>query len=344
MVILGMVSAIIPAAGTEPPAPSLHVLEFGTIAPENSYWGDIATQTAREIERKTGGGVKIRWYFGAIMGDEPEMVEKIRQESLQGAVFTLLGAGEIAREIYIFSLPFLFHGYDEADYVLAKMRSTIDKIFLENGFVNLGLVDIGFVRLFSRVPIRNEKDFGNIIGWSWSGEPLVIDTYRLLGVERFTPVKIPEVFSSLEAETVNAVFGTCYSTVGFQWHTRLKYMSAETISFSPGAILMSRNSFEALRPEHQRIVMETCRDYIPRLQELIRRDENKVCRSLSASHLEELAFDPEYLAGLRRKSRGVYYSFVDRYFPRWLLAGTLNLLQQYRIEKKSGALPIGTTP
>lgn len=318
-----------------------YLLKFGTIAPENSYWGDIAMQTARDVEARTGGKVKIRWYFGAVMGDEPEMVEKIRSGDLQGAVFTLLGAGEIAPEIYIFTLPFLFQGYDEADYVLGKMRMTIDKFFLEKGFVNLGLVDIGFVRIFSRTPIEKEEHFEAVNGWSWSGEPLVIDTYRLLGVKNFTPLSISQVLPSLQAGAINTVFGTCYSTVGLQWHTRLGYMSRETISFSPGAILVSRNAFESLPPEFQRIVRESCESPIPRLRELIRRDEERVCARLAKHHLREAAFEPGYLAQLRVKSRAIYYTFVDKYFPRWLLAGTLDLLQQYRVEKAS--LPPGGT-
>ncbi|MDD5224049.1 MAG: TRAP transporter substrate-binding protein DctP [bacterium] len=314
-------------------SPAKFVMKLGTIAPENSSWGDSAKATSRDIEEKTHGQVKITWYFGAVMGDEPDMIRKIRLGQLQGAVFTLMGAGKIAPEMKVFALPFLFNGYDEADYVLTKMAVTIDKIFLEKGFINLGLVDIGFARTFSKIPMRGEADLDKIKAWSWAGEPMVDEAYRMIGVKTFTPLPMTEVLTSLQTGLVNSVFGTCYSTLGLQWHTQVKYMTEYKTAFSPGAILVDKKVFDTLPPEYQKIVKETCQKFIPELRNMIRQDEEKACAGLKKYGIVGYDVDPEYFKKIRANALTLYDKFADQYYPRWLLAGVLNILQQYRVEK-----------
>ena len=314
-------------------AEAKHMIKLGTIAPENSSWGDTAKWTARELEKRTNGQVKIVWYFGAIMGDEPDMVRKIRLGQLQGAAFTLLGAGKIAPEMKVFALPFLFNGYEEADYVLGKMAVTIDKIFAEKGFVNLGLVDLGFARTFSKIPVRSEADFDKVKAWSWAGEPMVDKTYEMMGVKNFIPLPLPEVLTALQTGLINSVFGTCYSTVGLQWHTQVKYMTKFKAAFSPGAILLEKKVFDSLSPEYQVALRESFEKFFPDLRRMIRADEEKACEGLKKYGIKELDYDPDYLKKIRANSVNIYEKFVDQFYPRWLLAGVLNVLQQYRVEK-----------
>ncbi len=333
--VLGLLFLFSPNLRAEEPAKSTakYIIKLGTIAPENSSWGDSAKATSRDIDEKTHGQVKITWYFGAVMGDEPDMIRKIHLGQLQGAVFTLMGAGKIAPEMKVFALPMLFNGYDEADYVLNKMAITIDKIFLEKGFINLGLVDIGFARTFSKMPVRNEADFQKVKAWSWAGEPMVDEAYRMMGVKTFTPLPLTEVLTSLQTGLVNSVFGTCYSTVGLQWHTQVKYMTEYKAAFSPGAILVDKKVFDTLPPEYQKIVRETCQKFIPELRKMIRADEEKACIGLKKYGIIGYEIDPEYWKKIKENSLSLYEKFADQFYPRWLLAGVLNTLQQYRVEK-----------
>jgi len=313
-----------------------YLFKFGTIAPENSSWGDSAKQSAKEVLEKTHGQVKMVWYFGAVMGDEPDMIRKIRLGQLQGAVFTIMGAGKVAPEMRVFSLPFLFNNYEEADYVMNRMSVTIDKIFAEKGFVNLGLADIGFARLFGKVPTRNEAEFGRAKVWSWSpgGEPVADESFRMMGVKDFTTLSVTDVLTSLQTGLVNVVYGTCYTTLGLQWHTQVKYMSKLKSSFSPGAILIDQKVFDALPPEYQQIVKETCLKSVADLRKLIRDGEDKACEGLRKYGLVEVATDPDFQKKIKSESSILYDKFADIYYPRWLLAGVLNLLQQYRVVTK----------
>jgi TRAP-type C4-dicarboxylate transport system substrate-binding protein len=314
-----------------------YLIKFGTIAPENSSWGDSAKQSAKEVLEKTHGQVKMVWYFGAVMGDEPDMIRKIRLGQLQGAVFTIMGAGKVAPEMRVFSLPFIFNNYEEADYVLNRMSVSIDKIFAEKGFVNLGLADIGFARLFGKVPARNEAEFGRTKVWSWSpgGEPVADESFKMMGAKDFIQIPITDVLTSLQTGLVNLVYGTCYSTVGLQWHTQVKYMSKLKSSFSPGAILIDKKIFDTLPPEYQQVVRETCQKSVVNLRKLIRDGEEKACVGLRKYGLIEFDTDPDFQKKIKSESGILYDKFADIYYPRWLLTGVLNLLQQYRVVTKA---------
>ena len=308
-----------------------YLIKLGTIAPEASRWGDSAKQTTKEVLEKTHGQVKISWYFGAVMGDEPDMIRKIRLGQLQGAVFTLMGAGKIAPEMRVFSLPFLFNNYAEADYVLNRMAVIIDKIFAEKGFINLGLADIGFARTFSKTPLRNESDFDKIKVWSWSlSGPMGDEFNKMIGAKTFTPLPLTEVLTSLHTGLVNLVFGTCYTTIGLQWHTQVKYMSSIKSAFSPGAILIDQKVFDALPPDYQQIIRETCQKSVSGLRNLIREDEEKACEGLKKYGLIEYDPDPDFLKKMKSEAANLAQRFADLYYPSWLLAGVLNTLQQYQ--------------
>ncbi|MDD5224048.1 MAG: TRAP transporter substrate-binding protein DctP [bacterium] len=314
-------------------AEAKYLLKLGTIAPENSSWGDTAKQASREVLAKTNGQVKFVWYFGAVLGDEPDMIMKIRLGQLQGAVFTLMGAGKIAPDMRIFALPMLFNNYEEADYVLNRMTVTIDKLFSEKGFVNLGLADIGFARTFSKAPLRNETDFSRVKAWTWSlsGEPLEDEYYKMMGANNFTPLPLTDVLISLQTGLVNLVYGTCYTTIGLQWHTQLKYMSKFKGSFSPGAILIDQKVFDTLPPNYQQIIREAFQKAVSSLRQVIRNDEEKACAGLRKYGLVEYDADPDFLKKIKSDSGKLFDKFADIYYPRWLLAGVLNVLQQYRV-------------
>ena len=84
------------------------VLKFGTLAPSGSVWVEVVQEIANQLSQKTKERIKWISYTGGVMGDEEEMIRKIRIGQLQGGGFTINGIKRIAPELEVLDLPFMF--------------------------------------------------------------------------------------------------------------------------------------------------------------------------------------------------------------------------------------------
>ena len=67
-------------------------LKIATLSPEGSDWMKVLRLSAKQIEEKTSGNVKLKIYPGGVMGDDKAVMRKMRIGQLQGAVLTSGGS------------------------------------------------------------------------------------------------------------------------------------------------------------------------------------------------------------------------------------------------------------
>src|SRR3990172_8851111 len=60
------------------------ILKIGTLAPEGSTWVKTFREINRELVEKTRDQVAIRIFPGGILGDEEDMLRKIKVGQIQG--------------------------------------------------------------------------------------------------------------------------------------------------------------------------------------------------------------------------------------------------------------------
>ena len=106
-VILGMATGL-----------QARTLKIATIAPEGTTWMKEFRAAAAEIAERTEGRVKIKFYPGGVMGSGDSIYQKIRVGQLQGGAFTGAELERVYSGVNVYSLPMLFHSYDEVAYVL----------------------------------------------------------------------------------------------------------------------------------------------------------------------------------------------------------------------------------
>src|SRR5690606_35509804 len=75
-ILLAGAVAALPAVAAE--------LKVATIAPDGSHWMREMRAAAAEIEERTGGSVEIKFYPGGVMGNDAQVLRKIRVGQLHG--------------------------------------------------------------------------------------------------------------------------------------------------------------------------------------------------------------------------------------------------------------------
>src|SRR6476659_6363188 len=65
------------------------VLRLASVAPSGTAWARELKAFARDVEAATNGAVRIKWYLGAITGDEAESIARIGRKQLDGGALSV---------------------------------------------------------------------------------------------------------------------------------------------------------------------------------------------------------------------------------------------------------------
>ncbi len=308
-------------------------IKWATISPEATRWGEAVNKASKEIEKRTNGDIKNIWYFGAVMGDEPDLVRKAKLGQIQGLAMLSVGLSKIAPETMVFSLPYLFNNYDEVDCVFDKAWGIIEKIFMEKEFMPLGRADVGFSVFFSKKEIKNFNDFGKIKFWLWSGVEAINLIADIYGIKTLVPLSLPDVYTALQTGIVDTVFATYYSCIALQWYNQTQYMTDVEKAggaYAPAILLLKKEVYDSLPDEYKKIIKEIINKYLPELRKGLREDEEKAKMALIEKGMKIMEQSPEFIEEVKGKMNELYQKMVGKYYPQWLLNGILQIRNECR--------------
>lgn len=249
-----------------------YTIKFATLAPEGSTWIKVMTEYDKAVRKQSGGRLGFRIYPGGKVGDEKDVIRKIRLGQYQAGGFTGVGIGEIAKGVRVLDSPFLFKNYGEVDYVVNKFESRFEKELEEGGFVLLGWAEVGFVYIYTNRPIYSPADLKEVKMWMWEGDPIPQAAFQAIGISPI-PLSITDVTMALQTGMVNGVYTSPYALVALQWFTRVKDMMSEPLADSQGAVLISKKVFDSFPKDLQQVLVTNGRKYFRQLT-LSSRQEN----------------------------------------------------------------------
>src|SRR5262245_43068289 len=166
-------SASLALCALAPAARAQSVFKIATLAPEGSSWMKLYHEWANNVEKHTSGRVTIKLFAGVAQRDEREAVQKMRGGLINGAGVTGVGLGQINEEVRVLELPFLFRSYDEIDHVRTTLHEDFQKKFNAKGYVLLGWGDVGWIYIYSNIPIKSRDDISKTKMWAWTDDPVV---------------------------------------------------------------------------------------------------------------------------------------------------------------------------
>jgi TRAP-type C4-dicarboxylate transport system substrate-binding protein len=250
------------------------VLKIGTLAPEGSTWVKSLREIDQELGRKTNGQVGLRIFPGGVLGDEEDMLRKIKVNQIQGGFFTGGGLGLISKDIKIMATPFLLENYPAADALMNKMVPFFEKGTWDNGFKTLGWGESGFIYLFSKNPVRSAADLRKGKVWIWEDTAMGRAVFKELGVNAI-PLGIPDVLVSLQTGMIDTVYASPLAALSMQWFTRVSYMTDAPLSYSIGALVIQKSAFEKIPASLQPVVEEVCRRQMVLMKDQVRQENQK---------------------------------------------------------------------
>jgi TRAP-type C4-dicarboxylate transport system substrate-binding protein len=231
-------------------------LRIGTVAPKNSLYHRQLMELGEVWRSAQGGNAKYLVYPDGSQGGEAEMARRMRIGQLQGALLSVVGLREIEPSIAALqNMPLLFRSWDEVDYVREKMRPSMEKKFLDKGFVVLAWGDAGWVRFFSKDAAFRPDDYKKMKFFAWGSEVEQQDIMKTLG---YTPVPLEtsDILPSIQTGMINVVPSTPYFALASQVYNSAPNMLE--INWAPivGALVVTRKAWDDMTPAAQTALRE----------------------------------------------------------------------------------------
>ncbi|MBU0506022.1 MAG: TRAP transporter substrate-binding protein DctP [bacterium] len=301
-------------------------LKIATLAPQGTSMHNTFEKLGKDIKAATGGRVSIKIFGGGVQGDEKDVVRKMRYGQLDGAALTGVGMGMIDPQIRVLELPFLFKNSSEVDKVYAGMEPFFKSAFSNKGFELLGWAEVGFVKIFSNKAIREKTDLKGVKMWMWEGDPLAKAMYDAMGVTP-VPLAITDVLTSLQTNLIDAAYAPEFGAIGFQWHTKTKYMTDVNLVNGTGGIILTKKAWAKISGGDKAIIKNLIKAEAKKLVQQTRQDNLESKQAVKSAGIQVVTPTPEAVEELRQIGKQVRTTLVGNLYSQQLLDMVLSKLK-----------------
>jgi len=322
-------------------------LKFATLMPTGTAWTKILDNWVKDVEQKSNGRIKFKMYSGGVMGDEPDVLRKIRKGQLQGGMFTGYGIGRIYSPARVLEMPFLFKNVNESDYIREQLMPDLEIGFRESGFELLGWPEVGFIHFFSTQPITSVDDIKKLRIWLWQGDPLGEAFFKAANIDPI-PLSIMDVYTQLSAKhgSIDTVYTSTFGAIALQWYSKLKYATRIPLTNAIGGVVVSNKFYSKLPADLQQLLKTTGKAMSDEIRLDAREENRKSIGILEKNGIEFMLdwdeVDMNEILAIRNDAAS--YLEKTNYIPASIFSKTEKMLSDYRNRLKDNAEQTIITP
>jgi TRAP-type transport system periplasmic protein len=246
-------------------------IKLGTLAPNGSTWHTLLKEMGQKWGEASGGKVKLIIYPGGVLGNEGDMVKKMRIGQLQAAALTSIGLHEISPEPQAVDVPMMVDSWSTLDYVMQRIAPRLEKAIEAKGYVVIYWSEVGFVRFFSTKKYETLADMqkGAKI-FTWEGDPASADAWRAGG---FKPVVMSatDIVPSLQTGLIDTVALAPLYAFSSRVFERAKYMMDVPWTVLTGAMVVKKEDWDKVPADVKPKLLALARDYGKRISVEVRK-------------------------------------------------------------------------
>jgi TRAP-type C4-dicarboxylate transport system substrate-binding protein len=307
-------------------------VRLGTLFPRGTSAYANLLEMGEQWRKAQANGATFVVYPDGSQGGEADMVRRMRVGQLNAALLSVVGLSEIDNAAAALQkMPMVFRSWDELDYVLDRLRPSLEKRFFDKGFIVLFWGDSGWVRFFSREPALRPADFRRMRLFTWAGDTPQVDIMKTLGYQPVV-LEISDILPALQTGMINAVPSTPFYALVGQFYGQVPYMLELNWVPLVGAVVMTRQAWDAMSPEGQKGLRDAAAVTARQLRQASRRENEQAIEAMKKRGLKAQAVTPEIEAEWRALAEQTYPMIRGRMVPADLFDEVLQLLQAYRAQ------------
>jgi TRAP-type C4-dicarboxylate transport system substrate-binding protein len=327
---LVLILAICSAAGTTAAADKPIVVKLATVLPKGTSYYQVLQAMGEEWRKASGGGVSLTIFTDSTMGDEPDIVRRMRVGQLQAAMLSGIGLSDIERSVNgLQYMPMMFRSLAEVDFIREKLQPRLDELLLRKGFVALFWGDAGWIRFFSKEPALFPADFKKFKMFVWSGDNYQVDLMKAMGYQP-VPLVTGDILPGLQTGMISAIALAPFYALASQVYGSASHMLE--LNWAPliGAAVISKKVWDAI-PVTTRAAMEkSARAAGEQMKMRGRAEADQSVEAMKKRGLKVQGVSVEAEAAWRKVAEGIYPKIRGVMVPEDVFDDVQRLLGEYR--------------
>jgi TRAP-type C4-dicarboxylate transport system substrate-binding protein len=305
-------------------------ISLGTLTPEGTSYHRLLLEMREKWRKAPGGGVNLRIYAGGKMGGDTKMVSQMRLGALDAALLTATGLAEIEPSVTgLQSIPMMFRSLAEVDYIGTKLHPFLEQRMEKAGFVVLFWGDVGWVRYFSKEPMRTPADLKRMKLFVWAGDTAYAALWKSGGYQP-VPLETADIVPMLDTGLISCVPMPPFAALATQIYTRAPHMLELNWAPLTGALVVRKAVWDKLPANSRTILMQAAQETGKANQAQGRAESDKAVAAMKEKGLTVHPVSPELEAEWRKTAEAFYPKLQEVLVPADVFAQVKKYLQEYR--------------
>ena len=294
-----------------PAAAADFVMKFGISQPQGSDRATSMEFFEKELEKRSNGRIDVQNYFGAVLGNEREMMDMVATGALQGTrggMFT-----DANPKFVIFMMPFLVNGWEQATrLVQSDWAMQIAKDARKNGYHIPAIgVSNGFRAWSNNIrPIKSAADFDGLRIRVPQQEVYQL-SMKAFGANPIA-MAYSDVYQSLQMNVIDGQDNAPSNIYDYKIYEQQKYVTISNYATGPDPFMVNLAWFEKLPSDLKELHDQVAREAMQLLDKLQEQHEGEFILKL-AQNVDSLNYvKDDALADFRERVKPVYAHFIKR--------------------------------
>ena len=287
-----------------------YTMTFRTVAPPGTPWAQQLKRIEKYWEEKSEGRLKVKVILGR--GNEKALVRKCKTGEIQGIGVSTGAMIDVAPELGVFELPFLFKSPAEADKIIDNVLfASIEKLLQDYGFQ---------LYIFSENGNRNFAAKGKFIKTPADLATLKMrsqenwihmDTYRALGGNPVS-ISVAEVLTGLSTGQVDGFDNTPLFAFAASWYSKIDHWTVSDHIYQPAVIVFNKEWFNSLPEDLQTLLLSERKTETVKGRKDIRQLNQGLLTNLEKKGVKMYKLTDAEKAAFAAKTRSVHATFKTK--------------------------------
>lgn len=307
------------------------VVKLASLAPKGSTW-DLAIHEIDEGWRAASDGTVRMRVFSGTLGDEPDLMRRMRVGQIDAASVTLATLGSVDPTLTAMNIPMAFASNDELDYVWRRMMPRWEARLRDKGYVVLNWGTAGWVHFFTKAPVERVDDLRELRLFIWTtGEVTGFEKlWKQLGFQP-VPLSTVDILPGLQTGMISAFQAPPILALGNQWFPFTDWMT--DLNWGPvlGATVVRSETWNRIPPATRTELQAIARDKGAEMIKVVRGMEQDAIAAMVKHGLEVVPVPPDALGEWRREAEAIYPAMRGQLIPAAAFDEVLRIRDDYRL-------------